>query len=91
MASELGAELIGINNRDLHTFKTDIATTSELLRGYTGSALIVSESGIETPGHIQQLSEAGASGFLIGESLLRGGKPREALSALLTQRQPASA
>ncbi len=44
------AELIGINNRDLHTFKTDIAVTEELLADYSGDALIVSESGIETAG-----------------------------------------
>ena len=53
-AGERGAELIGINNRDLHTFRTDLATTSELLRGYKGGALIVSESGIEMPEHIHQ-------------------------------------
>src|SRR5208282_5357162 len=47
LAQTLGADLIGINNRDLHTFKTDIATTEELLRDYSGPALIVGESGIE--------------------------------------------
>jgi indole-3-glycerol phosphate synthase len=83
-AGELGAELIGINNRDLHTFRTDRATTSELLRGYRGSALIVSESGIETPEHIRQLSADGARAFLVGESLLRGGTPRAALAALVS-------
>jgi indole-3-glycerol phosphate synthase len=81
-ARELGCELIGINNRDLHTFKTDIATTEELIRGYDGGALIVSESGIETAEHIGRLSAAGAGAFLIGESLLRGGNPRAALAAL---------
>ncbi len=81
--SELGAELIGINNRDLHTFRTDLATTSELIRGYSGSALIVSESGIEMPEHIRQLYADGASAFLIGESLLRGGTPRIVLAALV--------
>ncbi|HJU27703.1 MAG TPA: indole-3-glycerol phosphate synthase TrpC [Candidatus Binataceae bacterium] len=82
LAESSGAELIGINNRDLHTFKTDIATTEELLRGYRGHALIVSESGIETPEHIRRLDHAGARAFLIGESLLRGGNPRAAISAL---------
>ncbi|MBV8773714.1 MAG: indole-3-glycerol phosphate synthase TrpC [Deltaproteobacteria bacterium] len=83
LATELGAELIGINNRDLHTFRTDRATTSKLLYGYSGNALIVSESGIETPEHIQQLYADGARAFLIGESLLRGGVPRHALAALM--------
>jgi indole-3-glycerol phosphate synthase len=79
----LGADLIGINNRDLHTFKTDIATTEDLLRDYAGAALIVSESGIETPAHIRRLYGTGARAFLIGESLLRAGAPREALTALV--------
>ena len=71
----VGAELIGINNRDLHTFVTDIAVTERLLAGYRGDALIVSESGIETPDDIRRLDRAGARAFLIGESLLRGGAP----------------
>jgi indole-3-glycerol phosphate synthase len=83
IAQHLGARLIGINNRDLHTFKTDIAVTEELLKGYRGDALIVSESGIETPAQIRRLFEASARAFLIGESLLRGGAPREALSTLV--------
>jgi indole-3-glycerol phosphate synthase len=83
IAQRCGAELIGINNRDLHTFKTDIAVTEELLHDYSGSALIVSESGIETPADIRRLDAAGARAFLIGESLLREGNPRAALSALV--------
>jgi indole-3-glycerol phosphate synthase len=83
IALKLGAHLIGINNRDLHTFKTDIAATEELLKGYRGDALIVSESGIETPAHIRRLFAAGARAFLIGESLLRSGAPRVALSTLV--------
>jgi indole-3-glycerol phosphate synthase len=82
IAEGMGAALIGINNRDLHTFKTDIATTEELLRGYRGSALIVSESGIDKPEDIRRLDAAGARAFLIGESLLRGGNPRQALGSL---------
>ncbi|HLW69036.1 MAG TPA: indole-3-glycerol phosphate synthase TrpC [Candidatus Binataceae bacterium] len=81
-AAEMDAELIGINNRDLHTFKTDIALTEQLLEDYRGPALIVAESGIETPAQIARLDRAGASAFLIGESLLRGGNPRVALAAL---------
>lgn len=83
IAESIGAALIGINNRDLHTFKTDIATTEELMRGYHGKALAVSESGIDKPEDIRRLDAAGAQAFLIGESLLRGGKPREALGVLV--------
>ncbi len=82
-AVAIKADLIGINNRDLHTFKTDIATTEELLKGYTGTALIVGESGIETPDHIRRLYSAGARAFLIGESLLREGNPAAALAPLV--------
>ena len=82
IAEGIGAALIGINNRDLHTFKTDIATTEDLLHDYRGSALVVSESGIDKPEDIRRLDAAGARAFLIGESLLRGGKPREALGLL---------
>jgi indole-3-glycerol phosphate synthase len=81
IAESIGAHLIGINNRDLHTFKTDLATTETLLKDYHG-ATIVAESGINTPEDIQRLNNAGAHAFLIGESLLRGGNPREALGNL---------
>jgi indole-3-glycerol phosphate synthase len=82
-AEKIGAELIGINNRDLHTFVTDLAVSEKLLRGYDGNAMIVSESGIESPGDIRRLSTAGARAFLIGESLLRGGDPSARLRALV--------
>jgi indole-3-glycerol phosphate synthase len=83
-ANAAGAMLIGINNRDLHSFKTDIATTEALLANFRDEALIVSESGIETAADIRRLHAAGASAFLIGESLLRGGAPRDALAQLVS-------
>jgi len=76
------AELIGINNRDLHSFKTDIAVTETLLANYRGQALIVSESGIESAADVRRLYAAGARAFLVGESLLRGGDPRGRLGEL---------
>ena len=81
-AARAGAEIVGINNRDLHTFVTDIAVTERLLGDYRGAALIVSESGIDTPDDIRRLDRAGARAFLVGESLLRGGNPRRKLEAL---------
>jgi indole-3-glycerol phosphate synthase len=81
-AGRAGTEIVGINNRDLHTFVTDIALTERLLKGYSGAALVVSESGIDTPEDIRRLDRAGARAFLIGESLLRGGHPRQKLEAL---------
>src|SRR5258708_15158038 len=82
VADRAGAEIVGINNRDLHTFVTDIAVPERLLKGYRGPALVVSESGIDTPEDIRRLDRAGARAFLIGESLLRGGDPRRKLEAL---------
>jgi indole-3-glycerol phosphate synthase len=81
-AGRAGAEIVGINNRDLHTFVTDIAVTERLLKSYRGAALVVSESGIDTPEDIRRLDRAGARAFLIGETLLRGGHPHQKLEAL---------
>jgi len=82
-AEAANAVLIGINNRDLHSFKTDIALTETLLAGYRGNALIVSESGIESAADVRRLYTAGARAFLVGESLLRGGEPRGKLGELV--------
>jgi len=84
LAVKIGASLIGVNNRDLHTFVTDIAVTERLLAGYNGDALIVTESGIDSPADVQRLDAAGARAFLIGESLLKGGMPRAKLGELMT-------
>ncbi len=83
LAEKIGSELVGINNRDLHTFATDIAVTERLLAGYRGDAVIVTESGIDSPGDIRRLDAAGARAFLIGESLLRGATPGAKLAELM--------
>lgn len=82
VAERVGAEIVGINNRDLHTFVTDLAVTERLLAGYSAKALVVAESGIDKPADIRRLDRAGARAFLIGESLLRGGRPRTRLHEL---------
>jgi indole-3-glycerol phosphate synthase len=74
-AERIGARLVGINNRDLRTFTTDIGLTERLLAGHSGGALVVAESGIDSAEDIRRLQAAGARAFLIGESLLRGGEP----------------
>jgi indole-3-glycerol phosphate synthase len=78
-----GAEIIGINNRDLKTFSTDIETTLKLAPLIPGDRIVVTESGINTREDIEQLMEAGIHCFLIGEALMRaediGGKLRELL------------
>jgi len=67
----LNAWLIGINNRDLNTFETHLETTEELAQQIPPGRIIVSESGIFTPSDITRLTRAGASAFLVGESLMR--------------------
>lgn len=68
-----GSRLIGINNRDLNTFVTDIRTTASILEkeGKPVEGIIISESGITTHRDIAFLTDAGADGFLIGETFMR--------------------
>jgi len=63
--------IIGINNRDLHTFRTDVATTLELLRHIPPGYLVVSESGLQDHATLVRLASHGVAAFLIGESLMR--------------------
>ena len=77
------ARLIGINNRDLHTFKTTLDTTLELLPAIPPGKIVVSESGINTRADVLRLRDAGAHAILVGESLMRepdiGSKMRDLL------------
>jgi len=66
----LNADLIGINNRDLRTFKTDINVTGELSSLAPAGAFLVSESGIKTHADLVALAAMGAKAFLVGESLM---------------------
>lgn len=70
-AAVLRSRLIGINNRDLKTFVTDLATTERLAPLAPPDALIVGESGIETHGDCERLARSGVRAFLVGESLMR--------------------
>jgi indole-3-glycerol phosphate synthase len=66
-----GATLLGINNRDLRTFETNLAVTEELLPLVPPGTLVISESGLRTQDQTQHLARLGARGFLIGETLMR--------------------
>ena len=83
MALGAGAEIIGINNRDLQTFTTDIGTSLALAPLVPPDRIIVSESGIHSRAQIDILLQAGVRTFLIGEALVaapdRGAKMRELL------------
>ncbi|MEG3637722.1 indole-3-glycerol phosphate synthase TrpC [Magnetococcus sp. PR-3] len=82
-AHELKTPLMGVNNRNLKTFETDIGTSFRLAERMEKGRLAVSESGLNTPQDLAKLNAAGIYTFLIGESLMRGGKPGEALGELL--------
>lgn len=79
----LQTQLIGINNRNLKTLQTDIATTAELAPHVPGDRFLVAESGIRTHEDVRRLAEAGARCFLVGESLLRQADVGVATRALL--------
>jgi indole-3-glycerol phosphate synthase len=82
VALELGAEIIGINNRDLKTLEVDTRRTFELLSGVAGHALTVSESGFSRPEQLDELAAAGVDGVLIGEALMRSPDVEAAARAL---------
>jgi indole-3-glycerol phosphate synthase len=77
------ARLIGINNRDLKTFSTDLGTTLRLAKRVPRDKLIVSESGIQKRGDVERLQEAGVQAMLIGESLIRSDDPGGKIAELL--------
>lgn len=70
-AMAAGARIIGINNRDLKTFRVDLATTARLIVNIPNDRIVVSESGIKTAEDIKFVRQAGANAVLIGESLMR--------------------
>ena len=71
MALQVPVELVGINNRDLRSFHTDLGVTERLAPRLPGDRLVVAESGIATRADVLRLQAAGASVFLVGESLMR--------------------
>ncbi len=82
-AIDLGADLIGINNRNLKTFKTDLATTEKLAEEAPDHVILVSESGIKNVEDAQRVLNAGANAILVGEALMRANVPGDEVQAFL--------
>lgn len=78
-----GARLIGINNRDLRTFATDLRHTLDLLDQIPADRLVISESGIKTRGDIERLASAGVAAVLVGETFMRAADPGLKLAELI--------
>ena len=82
-AGALGATLVGVNNRDLRTFVTDLAVTERLAPHARKDALLVTESGIFTAADVARLEQCGARAMLVGESLMRQDDVTAATKGLL--------
>jgi indole-3-glycerol phosphate synthase len=89
-AVAIGAELIGVNNRDLKTFKVNLATTEQLAQtliaadpAIRSETLLVAESGIHTRADVERLARCGAKAILVGESLMLHGNIRAKVKELL--------
>ena len=84
-----GAQLIGVNNRDLKTFKVDFGTTERLAQKLFSShvthhsSLLVAESGIHTRADVERLAKCGAKAILVGESLMKGGDIQAKIKELI--------
>jgi indole-3-glycerol phosphate synthase len=79
-----GAEIIGVNNRNLHTFEVTLETSLRLADRIPSDLIRVSESGIHSSEDVQRLRQAGYHAFLVGEHLMKSGSPGQALQDLLS-------
>ena len=83
MAIGAGADLIGVNNRNLSTFEVTLDTSIDLAQHMPSGAVLVSESGIHDAADIARLRSAGYTAFLVGEHLMKSGDPTAALRKLV--------
>ena len=80
----LNTRLLGINNRNLHTFETSLDTTYRLLPQIPGDRIVVTESGIHTQKDVKFMQERGVNSFLVGEAFMREPHPGEALKSMFS-------
>ena len=85
-----GATLIGVNNRDLHTFNVSLDVSVQLAQYISPGVLFISESGLRAGADLARLRTLGYQGFLIGETLMRAHQPDKALRALIDEGKVAS-
>jgi indole-3-glycerol phosphate synthase len=81
-AKAINAKIIGVNNRDLHSFKVSLDVSRELIKHAPTDALMIAESGLRTREDLIELKNLGFKGFLIGETLMRSDNPAEVLQNL---------
>ncbi len=82
LALSLDASIVGINNRDLHTFKTSLSVTYDLLPHIPGDVAVITESGIHIHEDVEEMIAHGVYGFLVGESFMRAKEPGKKLKEL---------
>lgn len=82
-ALKISPQLLGVNNRDLKTFKVDLATTENLAKKMPAEIILVAESGIHTRADVERLKKYGAKSILVGESLLRDGNIQPKIRELI--------
>jgi indole-3-glycerol phosphate synthase len=80
-----GADMVGVNNRDLKTFEVRLETALRLAPEIPAAVVKVAESGIHSAGDIRRLQDAGFDAYLVGEHLMQSPKPSEALRALMSR------
>jgi indole-3-glycerol phosphate synthase len=84
-ALAIGATVIGVNNRNLRTFVTDISTSERLARRVPAGTVLVAESGLRDGGDLRRLGGAGIGAFLVGEAFMTAPEPGRALGAMLAE------
>jgi indole-3-glycerol phosphate synthase len=81
-AVDIGAKIVGVNNRDLHSFAVSLDVSRELIKHAPKDSLLVAESGLKTREDIYELKNLGFCGFLIGETLMKSGDAEKELRNL---------